>query len=610
MDRFGVAEQTFTFDDTKDAVTLYERFAFLKSLIASDDFQGSLTRVVSRPHVAWQEVREQSRAGRGIKADSYSLRQLSQSGARVPWPSGRMKTLPLTLEHRRTEASTDNTPNRFVKFALFRWRSVVAHIGTVLHDAPLTPATRRGMKEVDDLLDQLDAVLAAELFREIGELSRFPADDQVLQKREGYRDIYRAYIQFEVASKLSWRGGENIYGAGQRDVATLYEYWAFLALAQQLAIVLDVPFDFARLIELRQDGLNVALRTGSECVLHGVTYRHGRTLSVEFWFNKTFGVGSSADSAWSRSMRPDYSIAIKPGPGETAKFEPVVLHFDAKYRLNFLSEVFGGDRDAVDSTLQDTVSPARSGVALRDDLLKMHAYRDAIRRSVGAYVLYPGTEHEVIREYHELLPGLGAFALRPVANGAAEGAHEVRVFLEHVLDHVSLQISQHERGRYWLRETFSKEPTSPPATPAARFLSMPPADTLVLLGYVRDAEHWDWIERTGLYNLRGYDIRGSVGLGSKQLACEIVVLSCPMLERTAICRVTKEPLVRSLEQMLELEYPNPRGTYFCLAVERIVDSVWDTLLTVDRIEAVRRERATSRGAPVALSWLDLVSRLS
>jgi len=33
-----------------------------------------------------------------------------------------------------------------------------------------------------------------------------------------------------VASKLSWQGGDDVYGAGQRDVATLYEYWAFLSL--------------------------------------------------------------------------------------------------------------------------------------------------------------------------------------------------------------------------------------------------------------------------------------------------------------------------------------------------------------------------------------------
>src|SRR5829696_8253469 len=31
----------------------------------------------------------------------------------------------------------------------------------------------------------------------------------------------------------------------------------------------------------------------------------------------------------------------------------------------------------------------------REDLLKMHAYRDAIRRSAGAYVLYPGDQHQM-----------------------------------------------------------------------------------------------------------------------------------------------------------------------------------------------------------------------
>ena len=38
----------------------------------------------------------------------------------------------------------------------------------------------------------------------------------------------------------------------------------------------------------------------------------------------------------------------------------------------------------------------RRGGALRADLLKMHAYRDAIRReTAGAYVLYPGGDDEV-----------------------------------------------------------------------------------------------------------------------------------------------------------------------------------------------------------------------
>ena len=85
------------------------------------------------------------------------------------------------------------------------------------------------------VLAQLDEALNQDLFKELGSLSRFPGDDQVLQRREGYRDVFRAYLEFELAAQLSWRGAESSYSAGQRDVATLYEYWAFIQLAQLVA---------------------------------------------------------------------------------------------------------------------------------------------------------------------------------------------------------------------------------------------------------------------------------------------------------------------------------------------------------------------------------------
>lgn len=607
MDRFAVAEQTFTVDDARDAVTLYERFAFLKGLISGAEFQGALSRITTSPHVTWLETAESWPPGRGLKADSHAVRQITRPGPRVEWVNGPLNSLPSVVERRRTDASVDNTPNRFVKFALTRWREVVAYIGSVLREAQLTPALGRGIVEVDNLLHELDVLLAAELFREVGELSKFPSDNQVLQKKPAYRDIYRAYIQFEVASKLAWQGGEDVYGAGQRDVATLYEYWVFVTLAEQLSNLLASPFDFGRLIELRQHGLNVALRTGVERVLHGIAIRRGRQLAVELWFNRTFSAASRNEGAWSRNMRPDYSIYIKPGPDETAMFEPVVLHFDAKYRVSFLNELFGGSDQHGDQIKSGRSAPA--GEAVRDDLLKMHAYRDAIRRSVGAYVIYPGTEHELIREYHELLPGLGAFALRPSASGSADGVWRLRQFLEDVLNHVASQISQDERGRYWLRETFSGRSYAELATPPARFLSAPPADTLVLLGYVRDLEHWQWIQRTELYNVRAYGSRGAVELGSKHLGSEIVILSCPRLNRVGLFRVTKEPVVRSINEMRDLEYPNPRGTYFCFSIEEINDSVWSVLLSSTLVEQMRAERTRARGAPVAVTWLDLVARL-
>ena len=43
-------------------------------------------------------------------------------------------------------------------------------------------------------------------------------------------------------------------------------------------------------------------------------------------------------------MRPDYSLIIRPN-GEPAGFEPIVLHFDAKYRVNLKEEFFGPARN-------------------------------------------------------------------------------------------------------------------------------------------------------------------------------------------------------------------------------------------------------------------------
>ncbi len=608
MDRFAVSLQRFTLDDTRDAITLYERFCFLRSLITGEDFRAAVARILGRPHVAYLETHEPVSPGQGLRADSYSTRQLSRPGARTKWLTGPVPTVPLVIDRRRTHASVDTTPNRFVKFALERWREVLAGIAAALEAATPTEASRRGAREVGEVLEELDALLASELFRELSDLNRFPADDQVLQKREGYRDVYRAYVQFELAARLCWHAGYEVFGAGQRDVAVMYEYWAFFQIATILGRMLKVPFDSGDLIELTDNALNVRLKAGTHCVLKGEIQRLGRSLAVELWFNRTFSRGNGREGSWSRSLRPDYSVVLSPGRGEIAQFDPVVLHFDAKYRVEHVEDLFGSiEEEANQPEARALTSPG--GEVLRTDLLKMHAYRDAIRRSVGAYVVYPGSKHEVLYEYHELLPGLGAFALRPSHSGAPYGTDALGRFLNDVMDHVSLQISQHERGRYWLRQAYSESTTTDAVAPAADFLSAPPADTLVLLGFVRDESHWHWIESMHRYNLRAGDRRGAVELGNKELACELIVLSCPALRRTAITRVVSKPEIHTREEMAKLDYPNPRGSYFCFAIEFLADPEWSELLSSLLIEKIRAEHSGIRGMPVVITWQELAVRV-
>lgn len=609
MDRFAVSRTTFALEGTRDAVTLYQRFAFLRALLTSEVFQLALSEITRRPHVAWEERHETVGPGQPIRASAHTIRQLSRPGVRAPWSGGPIESIPINLDRRRTEATHDTTPNRFVRFALARWRQVVADIERGLAAGATNPAMARGRREVAKTLEQLDAVLQHDLFKDLGPLTRFPADDQVLQRREGYRDVFRAYLEFELAAQLSWRGAESSYTAGQRDVANLYEYWAFLQLAKLVASLAGQSFDLKPLIETRSDGLNVVLQSGKETVLSGIVLRLGRKLKIELCFNRTYSPGAAAVGSWTRPMRPDYSLIISAPPEEPALFEPVVLHFDAKYRVNFIAELFGQGDDIVDSDeLAQSADEARRGGALRADLLKMHAYRDAIRRSAGAYVLFPGDEDLSNRaqycEYQELLPGLGAFMLRPSQDGEASGITTLRIFLDQVLDHVATRLTHHERGRYWLNEVYSSYDVIPSSSSRMPVAGPGPATT-VLLGYVKSAEHWKWIQRSKVYNLRTEERPGGVAANAELLYCQLLLLYCPAQNTVALARIVSGPERVDRAAMKNTGYPRPSSDYLCVQLSWVSSQEWVVPFSAGNINQLVQGMGKRRGEPVAVSWADL-----
>jgi uncharacterized protein len=609
MDRFAVSSTSFTHDGTRDAVTLYQRFAFLRALITSESFQIALHEITRRPHVAWEDRHEAVGPGQPLRASAHTLRQLARPGMRAPWPEGPIDSIPMRLDRRRTEATHDTTPNRFVRFALERWRQVVADIERGLARVADNPAVARGRREVAQTLEQLDTVLHHDLFKDLGPLTRFPADDQVLQRREGYRDVFRAYLEFELAAQLSWRGSDSSYEAGQRDVATLYEYWVFLQLAELVAKLAGQTFDLRPLIETRSDGLNVVLQSGKETVLSGFVERLGRKMAVELCFNRTFGQGEESLGSWTRPMRPDYSLIISAPVDEPAAFEPIVLHFDAKYRVNLIGELFGQGDDIV-----NTDEPASSGPelrregALRADLLKMHAYRDAIRRSAGAYVLYPGDDDPSDRgrykEYQELLPGLGAFVLRPSQDGDASGISTLRTFLDQVFDHVATRLTRHERGRYWLEEVY-KQYELGESRPSPMTGSRPGPDATVLLGYVKNTAHWNWIQRTKNYNVRTRGRAGGVAANAELLYSQLLLLYCPDIGTIALARIVSGPELVRNAAMKSTGYPDPASDYLCVQLSWVSDQVLVAHLSADRIDQLVQHLGKLKGEPVSVNWAEL-----
>jgi predicted component of viral defense system (DUF524 family) len=144
-------------------------------------------------------------------------------------------------------------------------------------------------------------------------------------------------------------------------------------------------------------------------------------------------------------MRPDYSLSLWPDgfTEDQAEREELIshIHFDAKYRVESIAGLFGIDNE---SELEEEDQSQRANTRpKRSDLLKMHAYRDAIRRTQGAYVLYPGSADVAWIEFHEILPGLGAFSVRPGMEQRAK--QTLSRFLRDVLAHRLEVHTQHER---------------------------------------------------------------------------------------------------------------------------------------------------------------------
>jgi hypothetical protein len=608
MERFAPTQQRFEPDHARNAATLYQRFAFLQSLILGGPFDAAIGQVLARPHRHWESRAERRSPASGIRASSRVAGQLAQIGPRVSWHRHPVLTsLPAELDVEKHEETLDTPPNRLVRFALERWREVILAMSAALEKERTVAPVDRGLAEARVLLARIDAVLAEPLFREVGELTFFPAGSQVLQRREGYREVFRAYADFEVASALAWEGGDDVYGAGQRDVAALYEYWAFFELAKIVSAVCDEPLDLPSLVQATADGLMVDLRRGRRRILHGTVERYGRSMEVELCFNRSFPKRNREEGSWTRTMRPDYSLRIRPAlAGSLAGPDDVWLHFDAKYRVDTVDDAF----ETGDSTSNSEPALGPEGEAKASDLLKMHAYKDAIRRSVGAYVLYPGTEPHSFKEYHELLPGLGAFALRPgPGGGGAEGSTPLAGFIQDVIDHTASQATQRERSHYWTRQSFSSKTRMEHAVEAAPFLQRPPVDTLVLLGFVRSADQLRWIHENALYNMRADRRRGSVGLGSRELAADLVVLYSSDPDFVEIWRSVEQPRLLTQREMRELGYPKPGSeVYYCLKLERVDAGDWESAEFRSTVIATRERLFPSaeHGAPVTTTWFDLV----
>jgi hypothetical protein len=301
--------------------------------------------------------------------------------------------IPLSVVDQRFERTVDVYENQILK--LF-----VTAVTNRLRRIQQTAALRNDqLKEQADELQSVlrRAVAGAQFLAEVSTPRKVPQQlTMVLLKRPEYRAMLAAYQRYlrHVIVVLD----DSVMRAPLSDVPSLYELWGTTKVAEAFVEVgaeLGYEVMVNHLVRRRSDELRLVMRGASVRLEHPVT-----GAIAEFSEQPSYGALRRGLRSISFLQQPDIGLEVR-RPGA----EPELYVFDPKYKLQPATE--------------PTDNQSFRGGPVKEDIDKMHAYRDAIRAESGsrvvryAAILYPAATRT-------FTPGLEAIECRPAKEEALD----------------------------------------------------------------------------------------------------------------------------------------------------------------------------------------------
>lgn len=483
--------------------TLLEQFIFLRQFCYGQNLQALLESIKRNPDRALDREEELRPLGCGRPSGRFYTNPFSYSR---DWTRvrGSGPHMPQKVAVTRKFDTLDTPANRFINYALHRFDTVCTTLIETLKSGKDAGAKQAECyNEAITIHGMLESIFSDRFWDDIGPMDIMPQNNQVLQKREGYSQIFHAFGMLDMALQLDWKGKDEVYEGESKNVALLYEYWLFFELYK---IIKSIDGCETREVEDGAfldtgNGVTISLKQGHpSCQAFSIS-KYG--VKVNLYYNRSFGATEFQttlyEGSYSRPFRPDYTLAIYPDTydkgkdnGERAAVRDGAvryLHFDAKYRIKDLTSLIGDEGTEEDQFDDDKIGSI-TNTYNRGDLLKMHTYNDAIRRTIGSYVLYPGsysknsTGNKQFQLYDEILPGVGAFSIKPSVEGRGES--ELRDFILSVIQSENATDSRMNRMKYYSDIVLNEPATHVGAeTGSPNSTTMRAGDTCVV-GYIRN----------------------------------------------------------------------------------------------------------------------------
>jgi len=331
--------------------------------------------------------------------------------------------LPYNLHQVKHEDSIDTPENQFFKYFLETLRDLVER---------LLSSSKKGyiQDKLKVFLEEIDYYISSNFFNHVSSMEYVPFNSQVLQKKEGYRDIFQYFLMLEFSFRLSWDDLNNNFKGFEKKLSELYEYWCYFELLKVLNAMSISKINFEDVFELNNDNWSINVIKGKRSSKKFKLNVHEHEVIVEIFYNLTFS-DKTLYKSYSLAFKPDYTLLI------TTSVNQHFIHFDAKYRseleiINFYDKISEKSNFEIENEINRRDKLEEREYVFKDaDIYKMHTYKDSILFSSGAYVLYPGIKSKYFLQKNLIIPSVGAFNLTPGNSEIAE--NNLMIFIKNVI---------------------------------------------------------------------------------------------------------------------------------------------------------------------------------
>ncbi len=395
----------------------FGRYILLKAALPLDRLKSSCAIIRSKPHTTL------SSSYKWTPASAANGRYAMQAPiSRVRWAInndsslGQRQFRPAeVLEESRLE-STDTPPNQFAKLALHEF----AQACELIYKNPARYGDKYAV-EAKSYAEECRRQLRVSPFGDAKDMRSIPFDNQVLQKRSGYREVFRGWITSNLGLSIKELSSQGLLSpeAENRDAPKLYELWLISHLKKALKKIADDKDPIYEATPYEEEGQIELFKNTSEPLY---IVRTKDNLHIALYYNRTFGAKGKdgvKQPSYSVELKPDYTVEIV--QSQQSKDEPVedlksflqlrnqetsrpefggsttYIHFDAKFRINNVRDLS-----------EDDPTKAKPG-----DIYKMHTYNEAIYGTITSIILYPGNNPADYRKFTDLVPGVSALAIKP-----------------------------------------------------------------------------------------------------------------------------------------------------------------------------------------------------